>query len=75
MVWFIITHIFSTLVAFVGIGRLSEREKDLEILILRHQLNILERKQKTPIKPNIAEKMRSMQKCGSQGTTRLKMAN
>ena len=57
MVWFIITHIFSTLVAFVGIGRLSEREKDLEILILRHQLDIVERKQKTPIKPNKAEKM------------------
>ena len=57
MVWFIITHIFSTLVAFVGIGRLSEREKDLEILILRHQLDIIERKQKTPIKPNQVEKM------------------
>ena len=57
MIWFIITHIFSTLVELVGIGRLSKREKDLEILILRHQLDILERKQKAPIKPNIAEKM------------------
>lgn len=57
MQWFIITHIFSTLVEFVGISRLSEREKDLEILILRHQLDILERKQKTPIKPNQVEKM------------------
>ncbi len=27
MVWFIITHIFSTLVEFVGVGHLSEREK------------------------------------------------
>jgi hypothetical protein len=57
MLWFIITHIFSTLVEFIGVGRLPEREKDLEILILRHQLDILERKQKTPIKPNQAEKM------------------
>ncbi len=57
MIWFIITHIFSTLLEFIGIGHLSEREKDLEILILRHQLDILERKQKTPIKPNKAEKM------------------
>ncbi len=57
MVWLIITHIFSTLLEFIGIGSLSEREKDLEILILRYQLDILERKQKTPIKPNQVEKM------------------
>jgi len=57
MAWFIITHVFTTLLELVGIGRLSEREKDLEILILRHQLDILERKQKTPIKPNNTEKM------------------
>ncbi len=57
MAWFIITHIFSTLLELIGTSRLSEREKDLEILILRHQLDILERKQKTPIKPNQAEKM------------------
>ena len=31
--------------------------KDLEILILRHQLDILERKQKTPGKPDQVEKM------------------
>ena len=47
MAWFIITHIFSTLLELIGTSRLSEREKDLEILILRHQLDILERKQKS----------------------------
>ena len=57
MGWFIIAHIFSMLLEFMGIGRLSEREKDIEIMILCHQLDILERKQKTPIKPNRAEKM------------------
>ena len=42
MVWFIVTHIFSTLVEYVGIGSLSEQEKDLEILILRpYYANIL----------------------------------
>jgi hypothetical protein len=45
------------LLELVGIGRLPDREKDLEILILRHQLDILERKQKIPINPNPAEKM------------------
>ncbi len=57
MTWFLVTHIFTMLLELVGIGRLPDREKDLEILILRHQLDILERKQKTPIKPNPAEKM------------------
>ena len=57
MVWFVITHIFSTLLELVGTSRLSIREKVLEILILRHQLDILERKQKAPIKPSQAEKM------------------
>jgi hypothetical protein len=33
MVWFIITHILSTLVEYASIDRLSEREKELEILI------------------------------------------
>lgn len=56
MVWFIITHIFSTLVEYFSIGRLSEREKDLEIHLLRHQLDILERKQKVTIQPNHGER-------------------
>ena len=57
MAWFLITHIFTTLLELIGIGCLSEREKDLEIVILRHQLDILKRRQKVPIKPNHAEKM------------------
>ena len=35
---------------------MSDSEKDLEILILRHQLDTLERKQKRTIQPNRAEK-------------------
>jgi hypothetical protein len=52
MGWFIIAHIFFTLIKLVsyspaesrGIGRKSDQEKDLEILILRHQLATLGRK-------------------------------
>ena len=44
MGWFVFAIIFSTLLDFVGLGRLQDREKDLEILILRHQLQILEGK-------------------------------
>ena len=45
MGWFILTQIFSVLIAIVSLGRLSEREKDLEILVLRQQLAIMKRKQ------------------------------
>ena len=57
MGWFILTHIFSTIFTFITIGRLSDLEKDLEILVLRQQLSILQRKLNHPIKPNRVEKM------------------
>ncbi len=50
MAWFIVMEVFSVLVEWVGIGRLSEREKDLEILLLRKQLAIMERKLKGPLR-------------------------
>ncbi len=43
MVWFIIRHLFATLLTWVRIGRLSELEKDLELLLLRQQVMMLER--------------------------------
>jgi hypothetical protein len=40
MVWFVLTHPCSTLVALIYIVRLSELEKDLEILLLPQQVSI-----------------------------------
>jgi len=57
MGWFILKHIFSILLAIVNVRRLSDQEKDLEILILRQQLSILQRKHKHPIKPSRVEKL------------------
>ena len=57
MGWFIFIHIFSTIFTFITLGRLSHLEKDLEILILRQQLNILQRKHNKPINANRSEKM------------------
>jgi len=57
MGWFILAQLFSILITIVRIGRLSKQEKDLEILVLRQQLAILQRKQEKPVKPNRAEKM------------------
>ena len=51
MGWFILVQLFATLISMVRLGRLSDSEKDLEILILRHQLDILDRKQKRTTKP------------------------
>jgi hypothetical protein len=41
MGWFILKHIFSTLLAIVNVRRLSDHEKDLETLVLHQQLSIL----------------------------------
>ena len=57
MGWYILKHIFSTIFTFITIGRLSHLEKDLEILVLRQQLSILQRKLNHPIRPNRIEKL------------------
>jgi putative transposase len=57
MGWFILVHIFTTLMAIVSIGRLFEKEKDLEILVLRQKLAILQRKSPQSVEPNRAEKI------------------
>jgi hypothetical protein len=46
MIWFMVMQIVSTLVELVRLGRQSESDKDLEILLLRRQLAIYERRQK-----------------------------
>ena len=57
MGWFILTQLFSILIQLIRIGRMSDHEKDLDILILRYQLDLAERKLQSPLKPNRAEKL------------------
>jgi hypothetical protein len=45
MVWFWVWQGVSTVIELVRLGRRSESEKDLEILLLRRQLAIYERRQ------------------------------
>jgi hypothetical protein len=45
VLWFCVWQIISTWMEFIRLGRRSESDKDLEILLLRHQLAIYERKQ------------------------------
>jgi putative transposase len=57
MGWHILAQVLSVLISIVRIGRMSEQEKDLEILILRQQMAIIQFKQEKPVKPNLAEKI------------------
>jgi hypothetical protein len=49
MFWFSLMHLCTFLLEWLRIGRLSEREKDLEILLLRQQVTILERQVNGPL--------------------------
>lgn len=57
MVWFLVSQIFSTLISLIQVGRLSNADKDLEIMVLRYQLGIAERKLQKPVRANRAERM------------------
>ncbi len=57
MVWFILGYLFTTLLDWISIGRLSSREKDLEILLLRQQLTILQHRLYKSIRPERVEKL------------------
>ena len=57
MLWFMVVQIVSTLVELIRLGRKSESEKDLEILLLRRQLAIYERQQDQPMRLSRSEKL------------------
>ncbi len=57
MLWFMILQVVTTLVELVQLGRSSESDKDLEILLLRRQLAIVERKQRQPMRLSRGEKL------------------
>ena len=57
MIWFMVLQVVSTLVELVRLGRQSESEKDLEILLLRRQLAIYERRQQRSPRLSRGEKL------------------
>ena len=56
MIWLFFGKIFSIILTLIHVSRMSENDKDLEIIILRHQLDVMVRKQKNSVRPNRAEK-------------------
>ena len=57
MFWLALSHVFSAILELIHIGRFSAKDKDLEIIILRHQLDVMTRLQTKPVRPNRAEKL------------------
>ena len=56
MGWFIVSQIFSVLLEMIILSSQSEKNKDLEILLLRRQL-AMERKLDKPLRVSRAEKL------------------
>lgn len=57
MVWWLVLQVFTTLLEIAQLGRQSASEKDLEILLLRRQLAIYERKQIKAVRLSRSEKL------------------
>jgi hypothetical protein len=57
MIWYVVMQLFSTLLEWVRMGRLSEQEKDLEILVLRKQLMIVEQQLEKPVRLSRVERL------------------
>ena len=57
MVWSVVMQVFSTLLELIRIGRLSNSEKDLEILVLRKQLAIVEQQLDKPVRLSRVERL------------------
>jgi putative transposase len=57
MVWAVVRQVFSTLLELIQIGRLSDQEKDLEILVLRKQLAMMEHQLDKPVRLSRAERL------------------
>jgi hypothetical protein len=58
MLWYIIAHQLTTLLAWQSIGRRSNQEKDLEILVLRQQVRMLKRQLAKPVRPHTVRQFR-----------------
>ena len=48
MVWFVLCHLLSCLVDLFTVRRLTDAQKDIQILLLRQQLRVHQRKARQP---------------------------
>ena len=52
-----VANVFAALLELIRISRMSDHDKDLEILVLRYQLGIVDRKLNRTLKPDKSEKL------------------
>ncbi len=72
MLFFVLGRLFSLLLDLIAVTCRSEHAKDLEILLLRHQLRILQRKHPHPPRLSPVEKLGlAVMACGRTGRNRL----
>ncbi len=57
MIFLLLTHVWSALLDLIWVARRTEQDKDVEILLLRQQLRILQRKQPHPPRISRWEKL------------------
>ncbi len=57
MAWFVLMQMFSTLLEVIWLRGKAEQAKDLEILLLRRQLEIVNRTRRKPVRVSRAEKL------------------
>jgi hypothetical protein len=57
MGWYILANNFKVFLTLFHLSFRSDQEKDLEILILRHQINILERKHNQTVRADRVDRM------------------
>ena len=57
MRWYILANIFKVFLTLFRLGFHSDQEKDQEILLLRHQLNILEPKRNQIVRADCVDRM------------------
>ena len=57
MIWSVVMQVFSTVIELIRIGRLSDQEKYLEILVLRKQLAMMEQQLDKPVRLSRAERL------------------
>src|SRR5215210_923492 len=57
MLWFLLLHLVTFLVDLVTVTRHTDRDKDVEILLLRHQLRLVQRERPRPPRLSRWEKL------------------
>src|SRR5579862_2618000 len=57
MIWLLIAQVSTLILDFITLRFIADKDKDLEVLVLRQQIRILERRLGKPVRPSRVEKL------------------